>query len=92
MEAIWAVVDIATKPRTGTGNIRNAFHAARLKSCIKTVFAERGRFQPSPLTRVDPYTNKCGVPMCPHFCALISRCRLLSQNREFTGPEKKLFF
>ena len=46
------------------------------------MFAERGRNRPPPLTRVDPHTTKRGVSMCPHFLASISRCRLLSQDRE----------
>ena len=43
---------------------------------VQSVFAERGRKRPPPLARVDPYTTKRGVSVCPHFLASISRCRL----------------
>ena len=46
------------------------------------VFAERGRKRPPPLTRVDPHTTERSVSVCPYFHASISRCRLLSQDRE----------
>ena len=45
---------------------------------LRAVFAERGRKRPPPLTRVDPYTTKRGVSVCPHFLASISCWRLSS--------------
>ena len=46
------------------------------------MFAKRETFRPSQLIRVDPYTTKCEMFVCPHFLASISRCRLISQDRE----------
>ena len=47
-----------------------------------SVFAKCRRNWPPPLTCVDPHTTKRGVSVCPHFLASISRCQLLSQDRE----------